>query len=89
MDKRLARYAYFDPISEQDYLSIAEEKGDSMHESLLLTYVSSMPIQASNTESKGQKLIGRMSIFEISTARTKNETNGPWQEAIERGWMSW
>jgi hypothetical protein len=50
MDKRLARYAYFDPISEQDYLSIAEEKGDSMHESLPPTYVSSMPIQASNTE---------------------------------------
>jgi hypothetical protein len=29
-----------------------------------------------------------MAMFEISNAKAKNVTNGPWQEAIERGWMS-
>jgi hypothetical protein len=46
-DKRLARCVYFDPISEEDYACIAEEKGES--EALPPAYVSFMPMQASDT----------------------------------------
>lgn len=85
-DKRLARCVYFDPISEEDYARIAEKNGES--EALPPAFVSSMPMQASDTTEEGQKFVG-MVMFEISNARTNNETNGPWQEAIERGWTSW
>jgi hypothetical protein len=36
----------------------------------------------------GQLFVG-MAMFYISNAKAKNQTNGPWQEAIALGWMSW
>jgi hypothetical protein len=85
-NKDLAHQVYFDPIFEEDHARIAEEIGESR--ALSSKYVSSMPMQASDTTEVGQKFVG-MAIFEISNAKAKNVTNGPWQEAIKRGWMSW
>lgn len=69
-----------------NYALIAEENCES--EALPPAYVCSMPMQASDTTEEGQKFVG-IAMFKISNARTKNETDGPWQEAIERGWTSW
>ncbi|KAH6629706.1 hypothetical protein C7974DRAFT_359651 [Boeremia exigua] len=81
-DKLPARRIFFDPISEEEYARTGES------DVLPPVYVSSMPVQASDTAEDGVSFVG-MAMFELSNARTKNETTGPWQDAIERGWTSW
>jgi hypothetical protein len=85
-DKRLARRVYFDPISQEEYAPLAEEAGEP--ETLPSTSVALVAIQVSDSIEQGATSVG-MSMFEISHLKTENETNGPWQEAIERGWTSW
>jgi hypothetical protein len=85
-DESLAHYVRFDPISNKEYARIAEETGQS--EALVPVYVSSTPMQASDTAEVGQGFVGQ-TMFLISNGCTKNETIGPWQEARNRGWASW
>jgi hypothetical protein len=81
-DGSLAHYVRFDPISNEEYARIAEETGQS--EALVPVYVSSIPMQASDTAEVGQGFVGQ-TMFLISNRCTKNETNRPWQEARNRG----
>jgi hypothetical protein len=85
-DKRSAHHIYFDRISEEEYARVTE--GNDEFHRLLPVYVSSMPFQESDTTEVGETFVG-MAMFDAANARTKNETISPWQEARERGWMSW
>jgi hypothetical protein len=44
-------------------------------------------MQQSDTEEHGAALVS-MSLFETALLKTENETNEPWQKAIERGWST-
>lgn len=85
-DKQPVRCVYFDSIPQEVYAPIAEEAGEP--EVLPPVCVTLHPMQESDTEGPDASFIG-MSMYEKSNGKTKNETNGPWQEAVERGWSTW
>ncbi|KAI1380749.1 hypothetical protein F4677DRAFT_196778 [Hypoxylon crocopeplum] len=76
----------FDPISQDQYA--ASIQGSSEPEVLAPIYTAWDAIERDDANIQGPDLVG-MRIFETSYMKTENETNEPWQEAIERGWTSW
>jgi hypothetical protein len=81
-----ARRCGFDPVSHQEYTTSIE--GTEEPDTLAPVYVASDAFRDDGDTGQGMALIG-MRMFEISLLRTENETNGPWQQAVERGWMTW
>ncbi|KAH7558257.1 hypothetical protein J3E72DRAFT_436283 [Bipolaris maydis] len=85
-DKRPVHRVFFDPIPQEEYAPIAEEAGEP--EVLQPVQVTLHAMQESDTEGFGASFVG-MTMFETAHGKTENETNGPWQEAVERGWSTW
>lgn len=85
-DKRPVRCVHFDPILQKEYVPVAQEAGEP--EVLPPVCVTLHAMQKSDTEGQSESFIG-MNMHEKSNGKTKNETNGPWQEAVERGWSTW
>jgi hypothetical protein len=79
------RCVYFDPISKEEYGQLAEEAGEP--DFLPQVCVLLQALQQSDTEENGATLVS-MSMFETALLKTENETNEPWQKAIERGWST-
>ncbi|USP80362.1 uncharacterized protein yc1106_07636 [Curvularia clavata] len=80
------RRVYFDPIPQEEYAPIAEETGEP--EFLPPVCVTLYAMQESETEGPCASFVG-FNMYEKSNGKTKNETNEPWQEAVERGWSTW
>ncbi|KAI4862448.1 hypothetical protein F4820DRAFT_22252 [Hypoxylon rubiginosum] len=76
----------FDPIGQDEYASSTQDSSEL--EVLAPTYIAWDAIERDEADVQGPDLVG-MRIFETSHMKTENETDEPWQEAVERGWTSW
>ncbi|EUC49667.1 hypothetical protein COCMIDRAFT_32893 [Bipolaris oryzae ATCC 44560] len=85
-DKQPVRRVFFDPIPQEQYAPIAEEAGEP--EVLPPVNVTLHMMQESDAEDSGANFLG-LTMYDTAYIKTENETNGAWQEAVERGWSTW
>jgi hypothetical protein len=90
-DKQPARRISFDSLPEEELDVLDDEVKEEVGVDGVLppVYVTLQFFQESDTEwSVGPAYAGEH-MFYISNADTQNMTNGPYHEAVERGWQTW
>ncbi|KAI1154903.1 hypothetical protein F4825DRAFT_132622 [Nemania diffusa] len=75
------RRVLFDPIEQERYADLTRDCGQA--EVLAPTLVRWEALRSDSGSGVGSR------IFEMSNLKMSNDTTEPWQEAVERGWISW